>query len=117
MRVGTTGTNGFVQDGRVAFLGRGRHVRACTSSGLINDSAKAMPMTSPPPDVRLDAAERPQVAIPFMPEFAIASTFLLIAAPIAVVAAAAIAALLRRRRHPAGGGTDDGPEAGSGRSS
>ena len=71
-------------------------------------------MSPPPsiePDVRLDAGERPKVAVPLMPEFAMISTFVLTAAPIVLVGATAIAALVRRRRPPTGGGLDDPPEA------
>ena len=48
-------------------------------------------------DVLLDAPERPKVAVPLMPELAIVSTMVLIAAPIVLVGATALLALVRRR--------------------
>ena len=48
-------------------------------------------------DVLLDAPERPRVAAPLMPELAIVSTMMLIAAPIVLVGATALLALVRRR--------------------
>ena len=100
MSFSATGAHGFVQYGRVALLGRGRHDPACALSGLIEDTAKAMPMTSPRPavpDALLDARERPRVAAPLMPELAIVSTLVLIAAPIVLVGATALAALIKQR--------------------
>ena len=45
----------------------------------------------------LDAAERPKVAVPLMPEFAIVSTLVLIAAPIVLVGFTAVRALLKSK--------------------
>lgn len=54
-------------------------------------------ITSPSHGV-LDAAERPRVAVPLMPEFAIVSTLVLIAAPIVLVGATLIRALTTRQK-------------------
>ena len=50
------------------------------------------------PNVLLDAPERPRVAVPLLPELAVVSTLVLIAAPIVVVGATAIMALTLRVR-------------------
>ena len=62
--------------------------------------------TTSPSDWVLDAAERPKVAVPLMPEFAIVSTLVLIAAPIVLVGFTAVRALLKSkdRAHPEGAG-------------
>ncbi len=49
-------------------------------------------------NVLLDAPERPRVAVPLLPELAVVSTFVLIAAPIVLVGATAIMALTLRVR-------------------
>lgn len=50
------------------------------------------------PDVLLDARGRSRVAPPLMPEFAIVSTMVLIAAPIALVGSAMLMALALKVR-------------------
>jgi len=49
-------------------------------------------------NVLLDAPERPRVAVPLLPELAVVSTVVLIAAPIVLVGATAIMALTLRVR-------------------
>jgi hypothetical protein len=50
------------------------------------------------PNVLLDAPERPGVSVPLLPELAVVSTLVLIAAPIVVVGATAVMALSKKVR-------------------
>ena len=78
----------------------------CVTGRCNKGVAKTMPTESPDPRstvVLLDARERPPVAVPLMPEFAVVSTLVLVAAPIVLVGAAALAALLRRSYRSEGG--------------
>ena len=60
------------------------------------------PEKKPPSHGVLDAAERPKVAAPLLPEFAIVSTLVLIAAPIVLVGVTAVGALIRRTQKARG---------------
>jgi hypothetical protein len=57
--------------------------------------------TSPSHGV-LDADERPKVAVPLAPEFAVVSTLVLIAAPIVLVGVTVVRAVLKRRQQTLG---------------